>query len=511
MIGPMHGALRALPEPTGVMRRTVWPHVRPRLAFAALLLVVVWAYLPSLNRFFAGDQLLYLAELDGDRSWSTGLGLLDYSGARQFNKGDELLYRPVLMFWLAAQNVAFGVDFRAWNLVNLAAHLAVVWLLFEVLWRMHPCGLAHAFAGWFALLAANFELVTWSHLGGYMLGYGLLLAALLAAGTAWRSGRPRAWLAYALAVFPAMLVHEIAVVAAVLVPLMALPRLIRAQSRPHPRIAWVALLAPLAVFAGLYAIHAARCARLFWVDPGDGRVTPWTLPLQMLAAWKIWIVRILFPARVDYWTAPFKRTLWALPLDAAARAALLVQIGAWIGIAASLRKAVRRERWKQAAPFAGLVALLLAAYTAMNCLGRTSFVAHATYYPYFCALFGAVGICSLLDFSGVRRRDRWIAAVLIAGLGLGNGLAVRRASERMNQANRPVARYHELVARAVRPRLADPNFTFAVANPDREVDPFVTFSVGYYDQNIQRRLSVTEILYGPRHSHFLPTIRLTVE
>lgn len=104
------------------------------------------------------------------------------------------MYRPLLFAGLAVENAIFKRDFRAWNAANLAVHLFVAYLLFEVLWRLRRTGLACGVALWFALLASNFELVTWNHLGGYMLGYGLLLLALFAAreALAENAGRPRA-------------------------------------------------------------------------------------------------------------------------------------------------------------------------------------------------------------------------------------------------------------------------------------------------------------------------------
>ena len=78
---------------------------RPRLAVALLLVLCGgWAYGPALNRMFAADQLMYFLHLDGETSLSSGLRLLDYTAVREYEKGDELLYRPLLMAWLAAEN-----------------------------------------------------------------------------------------------------------------------------------------------------------------------------------------------------------------------------------------------------------------------------------------------------------------------------------------------------------------------------------------------------------------------
>ena len=59
--------------PTRPPRRSarIWHFLRPRLTFAVLLLLVVWAYFPARTRYFASDQLIYLAELNGDDDLKT--------------------------------------------------------------------------------------------------------------------------------------------------------------------------------------------------------------------------------------------------------------------------------------------------------------------------------------------------------------------------------------------------------------------------------------------------------
>ena len=129
----------------------------PRLPFAALLIIfTVSAYLPSLDKVFTFDQMSYFLELNGETSLASGFRLFDYEANRQYGKGDEVLYRPLLFTVLALENTLFHRDFRLWNIANLVFHLLVAYLLFEVLWRIKPSLLACGVALLFGLLASNF-------------------------------------------------------------------------------------------------------------------------------------------------------------------------------------------------------------------------------------------------------------------------------------------------------------------------------------------------------------------
>ncbi len=482
----------------------------PRVFFALLLFSVLGAYWPARVRFFGGDQFSYFAELRGDRSLAAGMRLLDYNALRQFNKGDELLYRPLFFAWLAVQNSAFGLDVRGWNLANLACHLFAAWLLFEALWRLHRSIFAHAFALGFALLAANFELVTWNHLGGYMLGYGLLLAAAMAAREALVRDRPAAWGVYFFAMASAMLFHEIAVLAAILAPLFSIPYLRRHRGGARAT-ALAALLVPLAVYFALYAFHVARCARWLWMDVGQGpRPSLWWWVLQLPAAGWTWAVRILFPATFEYVVQLTGRSFWTTPPRAYLRADFFLQLGLWAAVAFSLRRAVSRTRLKVEKGFAGAIAAVLAAYVAMNCAGRW-YVLQVSYYPYFFALFGTLGVAALLDFPRVGKRGRAVALAALAALAAFNGLKVLRASRQIERNDAPLSRFYAAVDRGVRPRLQDPSFTFGIRNVPPQFDYRTALVVGYPGSGREIQTTVMKILYGPAYNPFLPAAWLVLE
>ena len=480
--------------------------ILPRLIFLLLLFPVFWAYRPAQTRFFSSDQLLYFAELDGDRSISAGLRLLDYSAERKLTKGDELLYRPLLMAGLAIQNSLFQLNYRAWNLANLFCHFFVCWLLFEALWLLRRSSLAHAFAIWFALLSTNYELVTWNHLGGYMLGYGFLLIAIVAARHAISGNCSKAWWIYSISIFSAMLFHEIAVLAAII----AIPCARRFRHPPSPgskNILFAPLILPLAIYLFLYAFHVAHCERWLWTDSSSPSLSIFSLPLRMaLTAW-LWTTRILFPAAVAYTLQPLDRTLWNTPQDMLAQLAIAGQFILCAALAFWLRLGITRLRLRQEAFFLSWIALLLAAYIAMNWMGRT-YVLGVPYYAYFFALFGILFVYSLLDLSRVGHTPRMLAIGVLAILAALNAHKINQTSLESKKLHAPFERYFGSVAQTVSPRLQDPLFTFGIRNPPPQIDMRFKEIVGYADTGIPRIRHVSQMLYGYRYSNIMPSLWL---
>ena len=476
----------------------------PRLPFAVLLILCgTLVYRPALNRVFVDDQIAYFAELDGQTSLASGMRLLDFAASRQYAKGDEVLYRPLLMAWLAVQNTVFGRDFRAWNMANLALHLMVAYLLFELLWRLHRSLLACGVALLFALLASNFELAMWSHLGGYMLGYGLLLAALLAdlelvedprgAGTSVRW----AWV-YGIAMTGAMLVHEIAVVAGVAVIVHGVASCRRKPGARRIRLA-AAWLAPLLIYAILYAFHAARCHRFLWVDPQwapKNSLLSWAVSVPFLL-WR-WAVRILLPGHCRLAVGPFYRSVWMSSVGGWGAKAL------WIALSVCLWRGFARGRRKEAWFFGALLAFLIAAYAGMNLVGRP-YAAQVAYYPYFPALFGAALLYSLVDFSRVGRGERACALAVLLLLAVEHGAQTRRTAGQIREANAPAARYYEWIEQSVRPKLSDPDFTLAVEGAPLELDPRFALWLGYPDWGIRVDRPMSTWFYGKRCNPAAPS------
>ena len=478
---------------------------RPRLVVALLLVLCGgWAYGPALNRMFAADQLMYFLHLDGETSLSSGLRLLDYTAVREYEKGDELLYRPLLMAWLAAENAAFGRDFRRWNLANLILHIGVAYLLFELLWRLRPTILAGAAAVWFVLLASNFEQVSWNHLGGYMLGFGGLLTALWAAREAATSDerQKRWWWLSGLALAGAMLVHEIAVVAALGIGSYA----VWMRRRQFPR-AWVrptlAWTLPLLVYVILYGRHVAQCDRWLWTNFREaGTVSAFstlTTPLRLIGEW---LMRILLPGNADLAIWLGNRSYWKAAAHLWPLGAFWAYAG-WFGLLVCLLPAFLRQRLKAEAPFAFLLVFVLMAYAAMNVAGRT-YSSAIPYYTYFPALLGAVLMHLSFDSSRIGRRRRGWAAAFLLGLALLNGGKTRHISLQVQADNAAVAQHYAWLERQVRPGLARPGYAFSVAGVGADLNPEDPVWLGYPDEKKLESISIYRFLYGKRFDPAAP-------
>ena len=467
----------------------------PRLPFVCLLVFCgAWAYRPALDRVFFSDQLGYFAELHGETSLASGLRLIDYGVQRQYSRGDQLLYRPLLFAGLALENAGFKRDFRLWNAANLGMHLAVSYLLFEILWRIRRSLLACGFALWFALLASNFELVTWCHLGGYMLGYGLLLLALYARGRMDEENAGSGWCwTYGLAIAGAMLEHEIAVAVCVGLALHGLWFSARPpKSRTWPRIA--ALGAPLAIYGALYALHAFRCERLFWwYSSGGGRGSENLADLPALLLH--WTQHVLLPRMDQLQCRVGERSAWlSWPGGMTSGGMAVVLLGT--GLILCLRPG---GTWRRQAPiwtFGNFLLILIVAYAGMNLLGRPGYVMQVPYYDYFPALFGSVWLYAHVDAAGVGRTGRNGALICLVLLALLNGWQVRQISEQIREIHRPWAHFLGWAERVVRPRLADRGFTFAVQNAPAELDLNGEVMVGFTDQNQKTGRHLFRVLYG---------------
>ena len=472
------------------------------MPFAILLLLCgTWTYRPALNRVFAEDQIPYFAELDGETSLGAGLRLADYVVARQYARGDEVLYRPLLFAAMAVENTVLGRDFRAWNALSLALHLLVAYLLFEVLWRMQRTLLACGFALLFALLASNFEQVSWNHLVGYMLGYGLLLAALWAAREMAQdsggAGASAGWAwAYALAMTGAMLTYEIAVAASLGVVAHGMWQGYRKPPKSWRRLA-AAWSAPILIYAVLYAFHVGRCTRFWDVNPQAEPVRSWfSWTLQWLWLMWQWIVRILLPDQCRIGGMPFSRSMWMSPVGWGGMESLL-PLASWLGLLVCLRRGFAGRHLKDVGPFGVLLAGLILAYAGMNLIGRP-YAQYVTYYLYFPALLGAVLLYASIDFPRVGRRARAGALAFVLLLALAHGRQTYRTSCQVREINGPAARYGAWLERSLHPHLADPAFTFSIAGAPPELDPEWPLSIGYPDQGIRVSKPISQWLYGKR-------------
>lgn len=140
------------------------------LGFCFIALAVLFFYLPSLLFPPRADQVIYLSETATiQKPLDLIFGSYDHNRHRTIAPGDELLFRPLLYVLLGTEQVILGHHFWAWQLFGILAHLTLVWMLLRLLWHVCDPWLAFAGAWVFALSVFNYELVTWTHLSGYIL------------------------------------------------------------------------------------------------------------------------------------------------------------------------------------------------------------------------------------------------------------------------------------------------------------------------------------------------------
>jgi hypothetical protein len=485
----------------------------PRLPFAALLIIfTVSAYLPSLDKVFTFDQMSYFLELNGETSLASGFRLFDYEANRQYGKGDEVLYRPLLFTVLALENTLFHRDFRLWNIANLVFHLLVAYLLFEVLWRIKPSLLACGVALLFGLLASNFEMVTRNHRGGYMLGYGLLLVALWAARKmGWDKGCSgiRWFWIYGLAMTSAMLFHEIAVIAGFgVIAYVSWCRRKKLNTKWGKLIA--ATCAPILIYVMLYSFHVSHCNRFLWVDTHGVVSSPIERLVYLPSLILYWLQHIFLPLSGQLVFSYMGISSWTLPYGALIPE-VFVPGALWIGILICLRQGFERKYMKEFFPFAALIFSLIVSYAGIVLLGRFHrALEEGSHYDYFPALFGAVLLYSFVDFSRVRRTSKLVAIACLLLLTLNNGLEVRNMSCRIQELYSPVSRYLEWVEQTVRPKISSPDFSFAIKGVPPELNIPLWAWVGYPDQGCIMDLSLFDVLYGKYYNSVTPRYILVV-
>jgi hypothetical protein len=476
---------------------------RIRWTFPFLLLVAWLVYHPALNRVFTADQVWYFAELHGQTSLLEGLRLVDYSAARQYWKGDESLFRPLLFLWLAVENALFSYHHVWWNIANLFLHSLVAFFLLRVLVAIRRTWWAVAAAVLFVVLKPPVELVVWNHLGGY-----LLACLFLAIGL--RAFVQGAVPTFAWSFTVAGLFYETMVpISLVAAALMMGRKRIRGEHIRRGEI--ILLLCPALVFFGLYLIHLQYVSRFLYVDNPDAA----TISVLARAAVNLanagraavaWTMEFAFPswlsivpAVFDRFQAIFRPDLKSL--EGTLNIALVAT--AFIVAAASVSRAHVQKH-------AGLLLLLagsLLLYGFVICLGRPlSLVLSSGYYPYFPCVLLTIFAFAAIDFD---RLTGWKAGlgglVLAAAVALqaAGAYAVARETGRLN--NNP-SRLLVRVSRFVDAHKGEADFTFTIRAHLQNLDPRIALRRGYPDDSsapVEAR-HLTEIVFSRYYDDAAP-------
>jgi hypothetical protein len=479
-------------------------HLLPAFLLAALS---VAAYKPALHRVFVTDQIWYFAELNGQTSLSAGLHFSDYAVARRYWKGDDALFRPLSLVWLAVGNSLFSYHHVWWNAATLGLHVLVALFLFRLLAAIQPSAFALAAAALFAVMKPPLELVTWNHLGGYLLACMFLAIAL-------RSfvQQPSEVGVYVAAFTAAALCHE-AMVAVCFLSSSILVWSDWRQGRLKPKRSF-ALFSPVFIFSILYAGHVLRAGRLAYVDRPD--VKSMFAPANILAigprsveiVWS-WIKELLAPSALSFAAAPFTRMSkmfvfsWRSPMH-------VFNLLLCLGLVGLLAGSLSRRRLARALPLVVLLCAACFAYIAIICLGRgQTDVLATTYYLYFFCFIAILLAYAVIDFNRLRGWMIPIAWTLVLTMIAVHAGETHATAWQIGFVNERPSSYLSNLEQLVDAHKQEPDFKLMRGNAAADLDPEVPLIEGYPDDPRAgvrvRRLS--EILFAPFYDDRKPETR----
>lgn len=478
-----------------------------------LTAIVGLVYAPAVVRPFAADQLQYFAELR-THTLAEGLRYLDYGHWRYFFRGDDALFRPGVMAWLALGTSWYSYHHVAWNVATLGVHVLTSTLFYRMLLAIQPGRAAAACAALFAVMAPGAEAVLWQHNTGQWLGFGLLLIALRAAITISRSTDAAAdhhYLTVTIALLPAVFFNEALGVMALVVALW----LVWADARwsERPRRMTLATFAPALIFVAAFAMHALRATRFMAAVNVEGEVSLFRLGHLITVAPNAiegvvrWSVKHLLPTVFEYWPIPYERFgTRAVPASTVLRS---INVIAAIAVFAAVMTSLRTLRTHRATIV--LMGALMFVYAMALRLGRTAGeVGGVPYYLYpagLCLLAMAYAAYEAAPLTSPARR--WWRVSLIGMLVVHSAASVRVAAN-IAATHAEHSAYVSTLEVFVDAHQRESSFSFVVVNPPDTLDPVIEMRPGYFDSGqpiVARRMS--SLIFRPWYDDAHPIYALS--
>ncbi len=287
-------------------RREVW--------LGAILLIGALSYLRGLANGFVSDDDVLIVTNYRLAQWS-----FLWKSLAHASTGSSYRYRPLLSIWFGLNYHLFGLWAPGWHALALAAHLAVVWLLYKVAARLAGdawTGLAAALL--FAVMPVNAESVAWVGGAGSLMAGGFELGALYLVmekdeGERTRLGR---WLGACALFAAALLSHEIAMSFPALVGAYAL-LLAHGEERKTDAPAWMrsrrllralVWMAPFALELSAYLV-LRRLVLGFWTT--DPLAAPNQAALKEVLLTEPWVIAAYLSMLVlPWWAGPAHRVMF---------------------------------------------------------------------------------------------------------------------------------------------------------------------------------------------------------
>ena len=440
------------------------------LGFAAIAFFVLIVYSPSLMHAPRADQIMYLTEVGHKKTlWDLTIGCLDLNRHRQFNPGDEVLFRPLAYILLGAEKFFFGYKFLLWQGLGILLHLGVIWCLLRLLLTVFPGWPAIIATAFFAFMFTNMEMVVWHHINSYMVFVIAILVALryFYGILVSKSIENKKYLAVSLWLLLAAFTHEMGSIAAAGLGLV----LWFLKPKERALVAWVWAV-PL-IYGALSLL--------------DARIHPFTFTKSLppafatgightfhnwLYAMGVWTYTGLFPSELQWLFAarnmiapseqellkPLHFNLWPTSLAMCALAGYI-----WC-----LLKQKRRRIWDFKKTI-GLTSLAFAVvFAAIIAVGRGNQVAMwdvlrvNTYYMYIFWVFLVVGLYAVIDWAQVKVEAKQMLAFFIATLILCNAFKLYPALDKQARENNDILVLVRTMDLLVKEHGQEPDFSFYV-------------------------------------------------
>jgi hypothetical protein len=473
-------------KPRGSAER--WKGPGSAWSFVILAALAFIVYAPALNRVFAADQLYYLAELKGDDSPGAGLALYDYAAYRQYQKGDDISFRPLLFTWLALCNTLFSYHHVWWNLATLGLHALVAFFLYRFLQEIQPSPLALAVSALFVVLKPAVELPVWSHLGGYLLAWLCFAIGARAFTRMTVSGLSdrRTLLEYGVSMTAASLCHESMFLVSILggIIVLAVDRL---QARPTFPARMFAVVAPILIFSTLYGFHMFRVERLGYVSRPDsndvglgaGRLVD-AIRLTPEAVVR-WGAEMAVPSALSIYGPPFNRLRKAMISSSRWPANLFNGILAFaaIGLLLSTSSGEHRRRTLPVLLFLG--GSILIYVLALSFSRASAEVRGVAYYVYFYCLAMTPFLYALGDVGALQGKKGAAIWAMTLTFFISHSFQTSVLTGEIGRNNALASAYFTGLEGFVDRHRDEGGFTFAIETVPSELDPRWSIREGYPD------------------------------
>ena len=453
------------------------------MALLVLAAAIAAVHAPGLTAEPQWDLTQYFVERQAWPTFGEALHRLDYSLARQYWKGDEGQFRPLLILLLATEYQFFGVDMRWWRAASIAMHLLVAFFLFRLLRSRLPFPIALALSTLFGVMFASVGLVHNSWVGGYLAGCVLVLAALRPGLD--ELGREnvssaRPWMPYVVLMTLAGFFFEVFVAFSLI---LAVCFWVLLSRRGLKVPAWLGVLwmVPVLIFAVLYLPRIAIAPRFFFVhDLPDSNVLSrqhlMNYLLRLAEYFFRWGVAVVVPTVRPFFPILFEEHV---PPRLLARVGLLINLGLVGGIAAMLWRFTRHGRLSIDATMRLVVlGCLLVGYVAVVRFGRA---ATDETHRYIFALIAVAMLGALCELPGLATRAKATMVGLLAGLALLNAHIAVGLTTHIGRDGAEYVRYLASIEEFVQEHKNEPGFSFHIET-DSDFMREVMLLEGYPDQ-----------------------------